>query len=68
MTPFAAGKDAPAGDSDSDADSITKSGSPDNFEELNSQTQRVLRGDLAPAVCSNICRILQQTLQTQLTP
>ena len=44
---FAEGKDASAQDSESDADSCRKSGSPGSYEELNSQTQRVLRGDLA---------------------
>lgn len=42
---LAEGKAAPAQDSDSDSDSCAKSGSPDNLKELNSQTQRVLRGD-----------------------
>lgn len=43
----AEGKDAPARDSESDADSCAMGGSPGSYEELNSQTQRVLRGDLA---------------------
>lgn len=42
---FAEGK-AAAEDSESDADSYAKKGSHDNYDELNSQTQRVLRGDL----------------------
>ena len=38
---------ADGGDNDSDVDSPGKSCSPDNYEELNSQTQRVLRGDVS---------------------
>jgi len=34
------------GDNDSDVGSPGKSCSPDNYEELNSQTQRVLRGNI----------------------
>ena len=49
---FAEGKAVPAEDSESDADSCAKSGSPDNYKELNSQTQRVLRGDHASAASS----------------
>ena len=44
---LAEGKAAGAEYSDSDADSCAKRGSPDNYEELKSQTQRILRGDLA---------------------
>lgn len=46
---FAEGKAAPAQDSESEADSCAKNGSPDSFKELNSQTQRVLRGDMVSA-------------------
>ena len=49
--------DAPAQDSESDADSCTKSGSPGSYEELNSQTQRVLRGDLDFAFTHLGCRV-----------
>lgn len=44
---FAEGRAAGAEDSESDADSCAKRGSHGNYDELNSQTQRVLRGDLA---------------------
>lgn len=46
---LAEGKAAPAQDSESDSDSCAKGGSPGSFQELNSQTQRVLRGDTVSA-------------------
>ena len=53
---------------DSEADSPMKSGSPGGFDELNSQTQRVLRGIVSSFECrqSFICKTMPSLLLLSL--